>query len=103
VGSLPTIVRAYKSAVTRRINQLRGTPKPVVWQRNYWEHIIRTEHTLDTIRRYIVENPARWFLDRYNPDAAGSDPQARVIWDLLHDDANKHPKPTHHPIQWRPR
>jgi hypothetical protein len=35
-GSIPTIIRAYKSAVTARINQLRGTPGAPVWQRNYY-------------------------------------------------------------------
>jgi putative transposase len=38
------------------------------WQRNYYEHIIRNEKELHTIRRYIHDNPARWALDRDNPD-----------------------------------
>ena len=71
-GSLPTIIRAFKSAATRRINALRGTPGARVWQRNYYEHIIRNERALDAIRRYIVYNPARWCLDRYNPHASPS-------------------------------
>ncbi len=82
-GSLPTIVRAFKSAVTRRINALRGTPGAPVWQRNYYEHIIRTERALDAIRRYIAANPLRWHLDRYNPVATGTDPIARDLWRLL--------------------
>ncbi len=82
-GSLPTIVRAFKSAVTRRINALRGTPGAPVWQRNYYEHIIRTEPALDAIRRYIAANPLRWHLDRYNPTATGTDPMARDLWRLL--------------------
>ena len=82
-GSIPTIVRAFKSAVTRRINILRGTPGAPVWQRNYWEHIIRTERALNAIRRYIQENPRRWELDRYNAQMSGEDPLAREIWELL--------------------
>ena len=82
-GSLPTIVRAFKSAVTRRINALRGTPGAPVWQRNYYEHIIRTERALDAIRRYIAANPLRWHLDRYNPAAIGPDPMTRDLWHLL--------------------
>jgi len=39
-----------------------------VWQRGFYEHVIRTERTLAAIRRYIVENPLRWELDRENPD-----------------------------------
>jgi len=63
-GSIPTIVRSYKSAVTRRINQMRGTLGAPVWQRNYYEHIIRDERVLNAIRRYIRQNPLRWCLDR---------------------------------------
>ena len=57
----------FKSAVTKRINILRGTPGVPVWQRNYHEHIIRDENSLARIRRYIVDNPRQWALDRENP------------------------------------
>ena len=63
VGSIPTIIRAYKSAVTYQINQLRGTPGAPVWQRNYWEHIIRNDMDLARIREYIRNNPASWGTD----------------------------------------
>ena len=86
-GSLPTIVRAFKSAVTKRINELRGTPGAPVWQRNYYEHIVRTERTLDAIRQYVTGNPARWALDRYNPTATDRDPHAADLWRLLQEDA----------------
>ncbi len=66
-GSLPTIVRAFKSAVTKRINALRGTPGTTIWQRNYYEHVIRDENELNRIRAYIVDNPAKWAIDRENP------------------------------------
>lgn len=66
-GSIPTIIRAFKSATTRRINEWRGTPGARVWQRNYWEHIVRNEKALERIRRYIMTNPARWQMDRENP------------------------------------
>ena len=82
-GSIPTIVRSFKSAVTRRINQLRDTQGTPVWQRNYFEHIVRNEHTLNAIRQYILNNPHRWPLDRYNPDASGPDPKAQDIWATL--------------------
>src|SRR5262245_6602365 len=62
-GSLPTVVRLYKAAVTRRINDLRGTPGAPVWQRNYYEHIIRDQASLDRIRAYIASNPSRWKPD----------------------------------------
>ncbi|WP_287372522.1 transposase [Oceanithermus sp.] len=67
-GSLSAIVRAYKTAVTRRINRHRGTPGAPVWQRNYWDHVVRGERALASVRRYIAENPFRWHLDVYNPE-----------------------------------
>ena len=66
-GSLPTIVDAFKSAVTKRINRLRETPGAPVWQRNYWERIIRDDRELHTIRQYIGDNPARWYHDQRHP------------------------------------
>ncbi len=66
-GSLPTIVRAFKSATTKHVNEMRQTPGVPVWQRNYYEHVIRDEYELDHIREYIVGNPARWEEDVNNP------------------------------------
>ncbi len=67
VGSIPTIVRSFKSATTRRINALRHSPGAPFWQRNYYEHVIRTEAELGRIRRYIQENPLRWEQDAERP------------------------------------
>jgi putative transposase len=64
---LPEIVRQFKTFSARRINELRGTPGTPVWQRNYYEHIIRDEFSLSRIRQYIAENPARWDVDQENP------------------------------------
>ena len=66
-GSIPTIVRSFKSATTRRINALHHSPGAPFWQRNYYEHVIRTEAELDRIRRYIQENPLRWEQDAERP------------------------------------
>ncbi len=82
-GSLPTIIRSFKSVCTRKINIMRTTPGEKVWQRNYYEHIIRTETSLNEIRRYIQDNPTRWHFDRYNPEVGGVDP-------LTHDDWESH-------------
>jgi putative transposase len=60
VGSIPTIVRSFKSAVTCRINELRGTPGAVVWQRGYLERVIRGEVEMERVRRYMAENALRW-------------------------------------------
>ena len=59
-GSLGAIVRCFKSATTKRINELRQTPGDSVWQRNYYDRIIRNDRELDRARRYIMSNPARW-------------------------------------------
>lgn len=71
-GSLPTLVRAYKSAVTQGVNTLRNTPGESVWQENYYEHIVRSEAELNRIREYIATNPLRWGSDRYNPERSTS-------------------------------
>ena len=65
--SIGAVVGAYKSAVSKRINAARGTPGARVWQRNYYDHVIRNEADLHRIRQYIVDNPARWAEDRENP------------------------------------
>jgi len=64
--SVASIVGSFKSAATKRINEHRGTPGAPVWQRNYFEHIIRSEDSLNRIRKYIADNPARWGYDREN-------------------------------------
>jgi REP element-mobilizing transposase RayT len=67
VGSLGRIVRAYKSAVTRlayRDGLLpHGTP---VWQRNYWDRVIRDDGEYARIAQYIRDNPQNWKGDRFN-------------------------------------
>ena len=64
--SLGAIVRAYKSAVTYAVNKLENQRGAVLWQRNYYEHIIRNNRELNNIARYIVNNPRNWQLDRDN-------------------------------------
>jgi putative transposase len=66
-GSLPATIRSFKSATTKRINEIRGTSGLPVWQRNYYEHIIHNEEELNRAREYISMNPLRWHLDRENP------------------------------------
>jgi REP element-mobilizing transposase RayT len=66
-GSLGTIIGAFKSASTRRINRRRDTPSESVWQRNYYDRILRDEGEWRGARRYIERNPARWSDDRNHP------------------------------------
>jgi REP element-mobilizing transposase RayT len=81
--SLGSFIAGYKSVVTKKINQHCHIPGQPVWQRNYYEHIIRNEHALNAIREYITHNPLSWHLDRYNFAAVGNDPRAKYLWGLL--------------------
>ena len=67
---LPEIVRAFKTFSARRINQARNTTGSQFWQRNYYEHVIRSEDALTRIRQYIADNPAKWHEDPENPNVA---------------------------------
>jgi REP element-mobilizing transposase RayT len=91
-GSIPTIVRSFKGAVTKAINDdlSRGTacrnlltdrlgplPRgriPSPWQANYHEHIIRNDRALTHLRDYIATNPARWLDDSLHPNNAQAPP-----------------------------
>jgi putative transposase len=61
--SIPTIVRAYKSAVTYAVNALQDQRGAALWQRNYHERIIRSEQAYENIYRYILSNPLKWGND----------------------------------------
>jgi len=67
-GSIGTVMGNYKSLMTRRINNLRYTPGGKVWQRGYYDRIIRNEGELNATRQYIQNNPLRWAEDRENLD-----------------------------------
>ncbi len=65
--SLGSLVGGFKSTVTMRINRMRGTPRKPVWQRNYYEHVIRNEIDLKESYEYIENNPLNWLEDKNNP------------------------------------
>jgi putative transposase len=67
--TLGQIVGYYKYQTTKMINQMRDMPGLPFWQRNYWEHVIRDDRSLQHIREYIANNPARWEQDQLHPDA----------------------------------
>jgi len=66
--SLGCLMGAFKTISTKQINLLRDTPASSVWQRNYYEHIIRSEASLQRIRHYIDCNPLAWQQDQLHPD-----------------------------------
>jgi REP element-mobilizing transposase RayT len=76
-ATLGQVVAYFKYQSTKRINAAGGTPGVRLWQRNYYEHIIRSEDSLNRIRQYIADNPARWAFDRENPEATTLEPEAR--------------------------
>ncbi len=67
------IIRGFKSTTTKQINLVRNTPRSPIWQRNYYDHIIRNEYELNKIREYIQNNPLKWDLDKENPGRTGID------------------------------
>ncbi len=66
--SIGSLIAGFKSAATKRVNEMRNTPGAKLWQRNYYERIIRNEDELHRIREYIRNNPMKWAVDRENPD-----------------------------------
>ena len=72
--ALGTVIGAYKSLTTveytRGVKTMKWTPFPRrLWQRNYYEHVIRNDNSLNHIRQYIINNPGQWAFDRENPFA----------------------------------
>ena len=62
VGS---VVRGFKIGVTKWMRQ--NTDTFYIWQRNYWEHIIRDDISYENISQYIINNPTKWNNDKLNP------------------------------------
>jgi REP element-mobilizing transposase RayT len=63
---LGDVIGSFKSAAAKRINEMRKTPGVVVWQRGFYDHIIRDDKSLKRIRDYIIMNPERWRFDTEN-------------------------------------
>ena len=89
--TLGDIIGAFKSVSTINVNRmLSGNRKPL-WHRNYYEHVIRDEESLNRIREYIVNNPLSWSIDRENPDRKAEDPFDKWIesFRALRDEVQK--------------
>ena len=78
---LPEIVRAFKTFSARHINENRNSPGVTVWQRNYYEHIIRDDDDYNRIAEYIDTNPQKWIDDKLHPDAKGFKPGGNICDD----------------------
>ncbi len=68
---LGSLIGAFKTVSTKKINILRNTEGGVIWQRNYYEHIIRNDDDYNRIHLYILDNPAAWDEDDENPEKIG--------------------------------
>jgi len=66
------MVRGFKGAASRRINAIRNTPGAPVWQRNYFEHVIRNGDDYNRIAEYVANNPQRWIEDSLHPLFVGA-------------------------------
>jgi putative transposase len=65
--TLSAVVGAFKSISAILANRALGRSGVPFWQRNYYEHVIRSEEKLNQIRQYIRDNPAKWAEDPNNP------------------------------------
>jgi len=81
-SSAPTLgdsVRAFKSLSAIRVNRLLMRAGSL-WQRNYYEHVIRSDREMDRIREYIATNPCKWALDRENPQRTGQSAEEDALF-----------------------
>lgn len=68
IKPLGQLIGVFKTISAKKINQIRSTPGVSVWQRNYYERIIRDENELNDISMYINFNPQTWQSDsEYQP------------------------------------
>ena len=80
--SLGRVIQWFKTMTTNehirrvKLDHWKSFPKHL-WQRNYWEHVIRNEDALHAVRRYIAQNPDCRELDYYNPNADRSSKDKR--------------------------
>lgn len=75
--SLPTVIGGLKSGVTRRVNEIRGTPGVGFWQNGYHDHVVRDVKDWEEIASYITWNPVNWHLDQDNPQGAPSEAEVQ--------------------------
>jgi putative transposase len=68
--SLAAFIGGFKSACTRSVNEFGCTSGIPLWQRNYYEHVIRNENSLNALREYIQANPSQWAIDPDNLDCS---------------------------------
>lgn len=68
--TLGQIEAYFKYQTTKEVNNLQNSQGKQLWQRNYYEHVIRNDEDLNQIREYIIYNPLKWNLDEENQNKA---------------------------------
>jgi REP element-mobilizing transposase RayT len=82
---IPKTVGYFKMNSAKYINQLRDVTEHPLWQRNYYEHIIRNETELYRIRDCIKNNPLKWDLDRENPSSRNVNMEHDRYWKEIYE------------------
>ncbi|HTU35097.1 MAG TPA: hypothetical protein VMF66_14945 [Candidatus Acidoferrum sp.] len=67
-GSLAAIIRSFKAASTKRVRDALGKPAFQLWQRNYYDSVLRNAKEFRNAQRCVIENPLKWYADRENPE-----------------------------------
>jgi len=80
--TLGTVMGFFKYESTKRVNAMTGVVGAKVWQRSYYDHVIRDNKSLQAIREYIQTNPERWAQDAENPRGRGGDDVNAWVRDL---------------------
>ena len=82
---IPKTVGYFKMNSAKYINRLRDAMGYPLWQRNYYEHVIRNENELDRITEYIQNNPLKWDLDRENPSSRNFNMEHDRYWKEIYE------------------
>lgn len=82
---IPKVIGYYKMNSAKHINLLRKSTGGSLWQRNYYEHIIRNDKELSRVREYIQNNPLKWDLDRDNPVSKNFNMEHKQYWKEIYD------------------
>jgi REP element-mobilizing transposase RayT len=82
----PKVIQQYKSSVTRKINSIQNDFE-FGWQKSFYDHIIRSERSLESIREYIQNNPLKWDLDRENPSSKNFNLDHDDYWKEIYNSA----------------
>jgi REP element-mobilizing transposase RayT len=67
IHGLSEIIRGFKTWSARRVNELDKSLGVPLWQRSFYDHVIRDEKDLQRVREYIHDNPLKWEEDQENP------------------------------------